>query len=307
LAAILYQVGSVTREEPNREGRATRAGAEQVSPGSIDDLAVFVSGWPVDRVSAGVTDAAGSLRLAGDPEWFTRIASVSKLLVGMAALVALEEGTIALDEPAGPEGSTVRHLLAHASGLAFDGEEILAPPGRRRMYSNTGIERFAEHLAVRAGMSFEEYLRLGVLEPLGMGRTELRGSPAHAVWSTVTDLLSFSRELLRPTIVSPATLAEATRAQFPGLGGVLPGIGRFDPNPWGLAFEIRDNKQPHWTGQRNSPATFGHFGGAGTFLWVDPEAGLATVVLTDRDFGPWALDAWPRFSDAVLERYPPLT
>jgi CubicO group peptidase (beta-lactamase class C family) len=274
--------------------------------GSVDSLAVLVGGWPVDRVSTGVTDAERALGLAGDPEWFTRIASVSKLLVGMAALVALEEGTIALDEPAGPEGSTVRHLLAHASGLGFDGEEILAPPGRRRIYSNTGIERFAEHLAARAGMSFEEYLRLGVLEPLGMRRTELRGSPAHAVWSTVTDLLSFSRELLRPTLVSLATLAEATCAQFPGLAGVLPGIGRFDPNPWGLTFEIRDGKQPHWTGRRNSPTTFGHFGGAGTFLWADPEVGLATVVLTDRDFGPWALDAWPRFSDAVLERYAPL-
>ena len=274
--------------------------------GSVDSLAVPVGGWPVDRVSAGVTDAERALGLAGDPEWFTRIASVSKLLVGMTALVALEEGTIALDESAGPEGSTVRHLLAHASGLGFDGEEILAPPGRRRIYSNTGIERFAEHLAARAGMSFEEYLRLGVLEPLGMRRTELRGSPAHAVWSTVTDLLFFSRELLRPTLVSLATLAEATRAQFPGLAGVLPGIGRFDPNPWGLTFEIRDGKQPHWTARRNSPTTFGHFGGAGTFLWADPEAGLATVVLTDRDFGPWALTAWPRFSDAVLERYAPL-
>jgi CubicO group peptidase (beta-lactamase class C family) len=279
---------------------------EHVPPGNVDDLAVLVSGWPVDRVSTGVTDAERALGLAGDPEWFTRIASVSKLLVGMAALVALEEGTIALDEPAGPEGSTVGHLLAHASGLGFDGEEILAPPGRRRIYSNTGIERFARHLAARAGMSFEEYLRLGVLEPLGMRRTELRGSPAHAVWSTLTDLLSFSRELLRPTLVSLATLAEATRAQFPGLAGVLPGVGRFDPNPWGLTFEIRDDKQPHWTGRRNSPATFGHFGGAGTFLWADPGAGLAAVVLTDRDFGPWALDAWPRFSDAVLERYAPL-
>jgi CubicO group peptidase (beta-lactamase class C family) len=278
---------------------------EQVPPGSVDDLAVLVGGWPVDRVSAGVTNSERALGVAGDPEWITPIASVSKLLVGMAALVALEEGTIALDEPAGPKGSTVRHLLAHASGLGFDGDQILAPPGRRRIYSNTGIERFAQHLAARAGMSFEEYLRLGVLEPLGMRRTGLRGSPAHAVWSTVTDLLSFSRQLLRPTLVSPAILAEATRPQFPGLAGVLPGIGRFDPNPWGLTFEIRDGKQPHWTGQSNSPATFGHFGGAGTFLWVDPEAGLATVVLTNRDFGSWALDDWPRFSDAVLERCAP--
>lgn len=208
-----------------------RPGVEQISSGRIDDLAPFVAEWPVSIVSAGVTDPERTLGLVGGPEWHTRIASVGKLLVGMAALVAVEEETIGLDEPAGPEGSTVRHLLAHASGLAFDGDRTIAPPGRRLIYSNTGIERFADHLAVRAGMPFEEYLRLGVLEPLGMDGTELRGSPAHAVWSTVSELLAFSRELLRPSLVSPATLAEATRPQFPDLAGVLPDIGRFDPNP----------------------------------------------------------------------------
>jgi CubicO group peptidase (beta-lactamase class C family) len=270
---------------------------------NADDLAPLVARWPVDAVSAGITDGERTLGLARDPEWVTRIASVGKLLVGVAALVALEEGTVDLDEPAGPSGSTVRHLLAHASGLAFDSDRSIAPPGQRRIYSNTGIERFADHLTARAGMPFEEYLRLGVLEPLGMAATKLRGSPAHAVWSTVSDLLRFSRELLAPTLVSAEMLAEATRPQFPDLGGVLPDLGRFDPNPWGLTFEIRDGKDPHWTGKRNSPATFGHFGGAGGFLWVDPQAGLATIALTDRDFGPWALEAWPTFSDAVLERY----
>jgi CubicO group peptidase (beta-lactamase class C family) len=269
----------------------------------VDDLTPLVGAWPVDTVAAGVTAPEGTLGLAGDPKWVTRIASVGKLLVGLTALVAVEEGTLALDEPAGPEGSTVRHLLAHASGLAFDGDASIAPPGHRRIYSNTGIERFADHLAARAGMPFEDYLRLGVLEPLGMAHTELRGSPAQAVWSTVSDLLAFSRELLGPTLVSEATLAEATRPHFPDLAGVLPDLGSFDPNPWGLTFEIRDAKEPHWTGHRNSPATFGHFGGSGAFLWVDPEARLATVALTDRDFGPWALEAWPTFSDAVLERY----
>jgi CubicO group peptidase (beta-lactamase class C family) len=270
---------------------------------SVDDLTALVASWPVDAVSAGVTDPDGTLGLAGDTERVTRIASVGKLMVGLAALVAVEEGTVDLDEPAGPEGSTVRHLLAHASGLAFDSDRTISPPGRRRIYSNTGIEVFADHLAARAGMPFEEYLRLGVLDPLGMAHTELRGSPAHAVWSTVSDLLAFSRELLRPTLVAQETLADATRPHFPDLAGVLPDMGRFDPNTWGLTFEIRDAKEPHWTGHRNSPATFGHFGGSGSFLWVDPGAGLATVALADREFGPWALEAWPRFSDAVLERY----
>jgi CubicO group peptidase (beta-lactamase class C family) len=272
---------------------------------SVEDLTPLVAGWPVKTLSAGVTDPNNTVGLAGDPKWVTGIASVGKLLVGLGALVAVEEGALDLGEPAGPEGSTVRHLLAHASGLAFDQDRSIAPPGRRRIYSNAGIDRFADHLAARAGMPFEEYLRLGVLEPLGMADTQLRGSPAHAMLSTVSDLLIFSRELLTPTLIAATTLAEATRPQFPDLAGVLPDVGRFDPNPWGLTFEIRGGKQPHWTGKRNSPATFGHFGGVSSFLWVDPSAKLATVVLTDRPFGPWALEMWPAFSDSMLERYGP--
>lgn len=270
---------------------------------SVDDLAAVVATWPVRTVSVGVTAPGGTVAAAGDIGWVTRIASVGKLLVGLAALVAVEEGAVELDEPAGPPGSTVRHLLAHASGLAFDQDGTIAPPGRRRIYSNTGIERFADHLATRTGIPFEEYLELGVLEPLDMRRTELRGSPADAVWSSVSDLLAFCRELLRPILVSERTLHAATRPQLPGLGGVLPDIGRFEPNDWGLTFEIRGHKQPHWTGRRNSPRTFGHFGGSGSFLWVDPEADLAAVAVTDRAFGPWALEAWPAFSDAVLKGY----
>ena len=148
-------------------------------------------------------------------------------------------------------------------------------------------------------MPFADYLAAGVLQPLGM-RAELRGSPAADLHGSLDDLLILARELQRPTLVAPETLAEATTVQFPGLAGVLPDFGRFDPNDWGLGFELRDDKSPHWTGSRNSPRTFGHFGGSGTFLWVDPEAGLALGVLTNLDFGDWAKEAWPRLSDAVL-------
>ena len=106
---------------------------------------------------------------------------------------------------------------------------------------------------------------------------------------------------LHPRRIAAETLAEAVTVQFPGLNGVLPGVGRFDPNDWGLGPELRDGKHPHWTGTRNSAATFGHFGGGGGFLWVDPEAGIALCALTDLEFGDWALEAWPRLSDAVLE------
>jgi CubicO group peptidase (beta-lactamase class C family) len=101
-------------------------------------------------------------------------------------------------------------------------------------------------------------------------------------------------------VIAEETLGEATKVTFPGLVGVLPGFGRQEPNDWGLGFELRDAKAPHWTGRRNSPRTFGHFGRSGSFLWVDPEAEVACACLGDRDFGGWAADAWPALSDAVL-------
>ena len=248
----------------------------------------------------GVVRAGEELGAHGPRAHVFRWASVTKLVTALACLVAVEEGTVDLDEPAGPLGSTVRHLLAHTSGLAFEsGGAPIARPGTRRIYSNAGFEVLAEHVARRAEMPFADYLHAAVLAPLGLA-AELRGSAASEVHGSLDDLLALARDLLAPTLVAEETLAEATNVQFPGLGGVLPGLGRFEPNDWGYGFELKDAKEPHWTGSRNSPRTFGHFGGSGTFLWVDPVAGVACGCLTDLEFGSWALDAWPRLSDAVL-------
>jgi len=255
--------------------------------------------WQAKTAAAGVVRDGEAVGVRGPRDHVLRWASLTKLVTALAALVAAEEGVIDLDEPAGPEGSTVRHLLAHASGLPFEPGAPAGRPGQRRVYSNVGFETLAEHVAEQAEMPFADYFTAGVLRPLGMS-AELRGSAASELHGTLDDLLLLARELQRPTLVAPETLAEATSVQFPGLAGVLPDFGRMDPNDWGLGFELRDGKSPHWTGSRNSPRTFGHFGGSGTFLWVDPEPDLALGVLTDLDFGDWAKDAWPRLSDAVL-------
>jgi CubicO group peptidase (beta-lactamase class C family) len=255
--------------------------------------------WGADAAAAGVARAEGVVSTHGAVDTALPWASVTKLLTGVAILVALEEGTVDLDEPAGPPGSALRHLLSHASGLPIDGGQPIAEPGRRRIYSNGGIELAAQLLEQRAEMPFADYFAGAVAEPLALsGR--LDGSPAHGYRGPLGDLLALGRELLRPTLVAPETLAEATTVQFPGLIGVLPGLGRMEPNDWGLTFELRDSKAPHWTGSRNSERTFGHFGASGTFLWVDPDAGVACGALTDRRFGDWAKEAWPIFSDSVL-------
>ncbi len=253
------------------------------------------------HAAAAVVTQSGRIELAGDLEHRFALASVTKLFVAYAALVAYEEHTLALNDPAGPPGSSVAHLLAHASGLApVPPPRPITAPGTRRIYSNSGFEVLSDLIADASGLSIGEYLSAGVFEPLGMLDADLEGSPAFGAVATIEDCAAFCRELLSPTLISRSTLHFAIRVAFPGLSGVLPGFGMQIPNDWGLGFELRDEKSPHWTGGSNSPATFGHFGRSGTFLWVDPDAHAACVLLTDRDFGGWAIEAWPRLSDAIL-------
>lgn len=269
-----------------------------------DDLAgvvaTAIAGWGADHVAVGVQRAEGPPVLVGDDGRRFALASITKLFTALAVLVAVEEGAIALDDPAGPEGATVRHLLAHASGLGFDRRQPLDRPGRRRIYSNTGYEVLGEALTAATGIDVSTYATEAVVEPLGLGGTRAAGSPAAGWSATAADVVALLEQVRRPTLVAPETMALATSVAFPGLAGVLPDLGRFDPLDWGLGFEVRDGKSPHWTGTANGPRTVGHFGGAGTFAWHDPDAGLTLVALSDRRFGRWALEAWPQLSDQVL-------
>jgi CubicO group peptidase (beta-lactamase class C family) len=260
--------------------------------------------WPVANVSAAVVAADGAvIGSVGDTVHRYRLASLTKPMTAWATLVAVEEGIVALDDAVGQPGCTLRHLLAHAGGYPFSGAEPIARPGRTRIYSNTGFELIAATVAVAAQMPFAEYLGAAVFVPLGMDRARLQGSAAHAAWASVDDVVRFLTEVQRPTLLHAATATDAVRTQWPELAGIVPDVGRFDPCPWGLGFEIRGTKNPHWTGLTNSTSTYGHFGGAGTMMWADPPAGCALVALTDRSFDDWkteALRRWPELSDAVV-------
>lgn len=275
-------------------------------PSPLPDVLARVDEWPVRTVAVGVTRAEGVLATHGPVDDVLPFASVTKLLSAYAVLIAAQDGALQLDEPVEVPGRsatddvTVRHLLAHAGGLPMEAGGPVGTPGRKRAYSNWGYELLGELVASRVGRPFAEHLELEVLRPLGMSATVLDGSPAHAGLGTVRDLLAFARELLDPRLLDPTLVAEATTTAFEGLDGVLPGFGRQSPNPWGLGFELKDHKRPHWTGETLSPATFGHFGRSGSFLFVDPAVAVGTACLADRDFGPWAAEAWPPFTDAVV-------
>lgn len=279
-------------------------------PGCPDRLSAVsalsvIDSWPVPNAAAVVTTADGTLAAHGDVGRVFPLASVTKLLTAQAALLCVEDGTLSLDMPAGPPGATLKHLLAHASGLSFEGGEVQGAPGSRRIYSNGGYALIGDLAADRSGFPFHAYLREAVFAPLGMAHTALDGHAGHGGTASAADIAVIARELLRPTLLAADTHALATAVAYPGLNGVLPGYGGKRPNDWGLGPEIRGHKSPHWTSPANSPATVGHFGQAGTFCWADPAAGLGLVVLTDRAFGEWAKTLWPEVSTAVLAEWAP--
>lgn len=263
--------------------------------------------WPVGHVSAAAINGGGASAFAGDIHRVYELASVTKLLAGYAALVAVEEEAISLSDEVAP-GVSIRHLLAHASGMSFATPTFERAPETKRIYSSAGIEAVAQAIEQNTEMPFGTYAAEAVFQPLGMTATEIYGPAGHAGRSTVADLTAFAKELLAPKLLHPSTLAEAMTVQFAGLDGIVPGYGNQRPNDWGLAFEIKGTKGTdqgtaggHWTG-RNQPAdTVGHFGQSGTFLWVHPATGRAAVALTDTAFGPWAKPLWQEFNDRLWQ------
>lgn len=261
-----------------------------------------VRGLPFD-FSVVVLDPADAVATYGDPRTVFEWMSVTKLVSAYACLIAVDRGAVSLEDAAGPAGATLRHLLSHSSGLAFDSDTVLAAPGAKRIYSNLGIQLAGQLVASRVGMDFREWARQTVLDPLGMDTAEFHGSAADGMRGSAIDLAEFGRAVLGGLLVSPGLFAQATSVAFPGLRGVLPGYGRQQSNDWGLGFEIRNHKEPHWTGNNNSPRTFGHFGWSGSFLWVDPDVSLAACFLGAEPFGEVHQQVWPELSDSILAEY----
>jgi len=267
-----------------------------------DEVLAVIDTWPVPHAAAARVHGT-SIVTHGDSSYGFRLASISKVITAWACLIAVEEGSVTLDDPVGPPGATLRHCLAHAAGYGFDTANTIVGVGKRRVYSNTGIERAARHVAEGTGITFADYVREAIFEPLSMSDSTAKSSPAYGMWSTVDDLVRFVLEMMSPTLITSDTASLISTIQFPELGGVIPGLGSFTPNPWGLGTEIRGHKTPHWTGVTNSEHTYGHFGGSGTMMWIDPAIDTALIALTDRNFDEWseqALEQWRSLSDAVV-------
>jgi len=136
------------------------------------------------------------------------VASITKPIVGTAALLLVERGEILLGDRVRdylPEfrgkrkpGTTIRHLLTHTSGLpdmppnnrelrsanaplaTFVEEacraELFFPPGRGVRYQSMGFAILGALIERVTGVSCAEFLRREIFEPLGMRDTSL-GAP----------------------------------------------------------------------------------------------------------------------------------
>ena len=281
-------------------------GHSETDAGALLRALRAIDGWDVPHAAAIIVDGSGPIAARGSTEKVLPIASLSKPITAAVVLLEVAAGTLHLEEPIGPngpQGATVRHLLAHAGGLGFNAGDRTMEPGRRRIYSNWGFELLGGLVERRRGLPFADVLRERLTDPLGMDATVLEGSPAHAMRSSTLDLARFVTELVRPSVLDEVTHAGLLTLAFADLDGVLPGYGRQRPNGFSLGLEVRGTKEPHWSGTRLSPATVGHFGRSGSLLWADPARGVGLATLSGRDFDAWAVQAWPALNDAVVDAY----
>ncbi|HEY5230133.1 MAG TPA: serine hydrolase domain-containing protein, partial [Galbitalea sp.] len=167
-------------------------------PSSRGAALAQVARWSASNPAAGITDATRTLGETGDVERHHEWASVTKLITTLCVLRLVDQGEIALDEPVGPPESTVRHLLAHASGLGFDEGAAISKPERRRVYSNAGFDLLGALVSERSGTPFARYVAEAVFEPLGMQASRIEGTPSAGGVGPLVDLLRFARELLLP-------------------------------------------------------------------------------------------------------------
>lgn len=279
--------------------------------------------------------------VAATPSTMYSVCSISKLFTSIGVMQQRDAGKLRLDdavadllpwyavEQAHPDGPSVRveGILTHSSGLPRESahpywtgpefpfptrdeiieglaeQETLYPGERYFQYSNLGMALAGQLIEQASGMSYDDYVRAEILDPLGMSDTytdipdEHRGdrfatgytrvrrdgervpatffrthgiAPAAGFSSTVEDLARFASWQFRllqnggTEILGVNTLREMQRVHW------------VDPDfdtMWGLGFSVSE---------RDGDRTVGHGGscpGFRTTLQLIPARKLAGIVL----------------------------
>jgi serine-type D-Ala-D-Ala carboxypeptidase len=328
------------RFAPAGLGAAERAVAAEMKRGAFPGAALaagrggtmaYLKGMGTTHAGGGAVDAENTLY---------DIASLTKVVGATTAVMLLvEDGRMALDDrvsahvPAFRGGDkdrvTLRHLLAHTSGLPAGASAAGATPqqslarlvatplkhrpGEMVEYSDVGFVVLWAAAEAAAGEPLADLLERRVFKPLGMEATafapgegctrcpptgrkrdgsllrgivhdptaqRLGGVTGNAgLFSTAADLARFAAmmagegELDGVRILRAETVREFTR-RAPGAGTRA------------LGWDTRNERGVGAAGLALSPRAYGHTGFTGTSLWIDPDRGTWTVLLTNRSVVP---------------------
>jgi CubicO group peptidase (beta-lactamase class C family) len=310
--------------------------ADGLAPG-VAAVVVDARGVLAERY-AGVRERGGG-ELVGEGTLFA-LASLTKPLVAAACMVALEEGLLDLDAPVRDGFTLrhlLSHCAGLPEAGVLWQEAPGYPPGTQRWYSNAGYVQAARLLEAASGMSCAGYLAEAVLSPLAMdaslGLSAAEGARAARVWqpgrygedelfnsqrfrddappqgggfATARAYGAFLTCLLAHggagahALLAPETVEEMLAPQFGPLPGGVGGVGEWPALCWGLGFDVRGTREPHWTGDALGERAASHFGASGTLAWLDPERGLGLVALANRgSYSGWWREPWAALGVAV--------
>jgi D-alanyl-D-alanine carboxypeptidase len=195
VVALCLATGTVARADPADD--FVKAQIDKFSLPGLS-LAVVRNGEIVKAEGYGLADRDGEIPAM--PETVYKIGSVSKQFVATGIMLLVQEKRIGLDDPISRyldktpsswAAITIRHLLAHTSGLvrespAFspnrntsDAELVAAvrtvplrfAPGEKWEYSNTGYVALAEIIRIVTEQPWPEYLHEKIFVPAGMTAT----------------------------------------------------------------------------------------------------------------------------------------
>ena len=197
----------------------------------------------------------------------------------------------------GRPGSTVRHLLAHASGLAFDDATVVSAAGAGRGSTPTpGSTCSARRSWPRpGGRSATSLRRLAPRAARDDRVAARRAAPRRGSSGRCATSRRSAASCSCPRCCPPGSSAAARRGRVPrACAASSRASGSRTPTTGGSGFEIRGRKSPHWTGQRQLAARrSGTSGGAARSCGSTRSPGSRSSCLTDRPFGAWAGEAWP--------------
>ena len=320
---------------------------------------------PVTGVAILMLVEEGKVRLSDPVSRFIPEFRDTKVAMPPSSAAGEEDGVHTV--PAERE-ITVRDLITHTSGLGSGGAgseatSRIAPrkptdtvagwaaalgaapldfqPGSRWAYSGlAGIDTLGRIVEVASGLTFDEFLRRRIFEPLGMKDTtfnvpdtrkprvvtlyrrtpdglERRPAPewvattslhsgGGGLWSTAEDYLQFAQMLVNNGELNGTRLLGSRTVDLMAsnhVGDLYARAGRTGGGSgkgFGLTVDVVLDAVEA-RGDHRSTGSFGWSGAFGTTFWVDPKADLTAILMVQTPGGPLRADFQNAVRQAIVD------